>query len=116
MTQIFEQVSSTGTYVQIVAVREPYNGNLYRAAFGVTTLDGMFDMAAAEDALPILDAAIAVMDANKATWKYTYTDPADPSPVGVKYNRMRNVIAGMRNFCATQGGTVNGAFTDPVNP
>jgi hypothetical protein len=116
VTQIFEQVSGTGTYVQVVAIQEPHHGNLYRAAFGVSTLDGMFDMTPAADALPILDAAVAVMDANKPTWKYTYTDPADLTPVGVKYNRMRNVIAGMRNFCATQGGTVHGAFTDPANP
>ena len=102
----FEVLADGETYASTVFI-QPNREALWAAAFGVAQLDGLFDMTPAEQALPVVDAAISMFN----------TDPdalrplvANDDPVGLRGNRA--VLLQLRGRLARFGGTISGAVDE----
>jgi hypothetical protein len=108
--KIFEIIASESNLVSHPAV-QPYRWDLWCAAFQVETLDDLFDVTPAAQAIPVIDAAIERFN--------THSEELRPlvsaeDPFNLRTNR--KTIEGIRNFLAAHGGTISGVFDDPTNP
>lgn len=102
----FEYLSDSQTYAMTVAI-QPHREALWCAAFGVDTLDGLFDMTPADQAVPVIAAAIARFNA----------DPEDLRPllsaddfIGLRGNR--GILVNLRKKMLRMGGTISGAVDE----
>lgn len=103
----FEVLADGETYAATVFI-QPNREALWAAAFGVAQLDGLFDMTPAEQAIPVIDAAISRFN----------TDPdalrplvAADDPVGLRGNR-DVLLRKLRDRLANYGGTISGAVDE----
>lgn len=100
----FYQVSGSGIAVNHLRVSEPYMWNIYCLAFGVSTLDGLFSNTSDVVAVPIIQAAVNAMIANKSAW-LSYMDPSMSAVnKNLWYNKYRYWLVDMRDFFALYGG------------
>ncbi|MFE7798993.1 hypothetical protein [Nocardia sp. NPDC057440] len=86
---------------------QPNREALWAAAFGVESLEGLFDMTPVAVALPLIDAAIAKFNDDPESLRPLL---AADDPVGLRGNRgiLRNLRAKMVNL----GGTISGAVDE----
>lgn len=84
---------------------QPYRERLWCAAFQVDSLDGLFDMAVATDALPVLNAAISRFDTHTEELRALL----DPQDFAVLRGNQR-ILKGMRKFLLRCGGHISGAI------
>lgn len=103
-------LAGTGTYTQITAVH-PRQEAVWAAAFERDTLDGLFDMLAAPEAIKVLDAAIQRFNTHSEELR-PLLDPKDR--LGLRGNR--GVLESMRRWMADNGGSITGAYEDETNP
>ncbi|MFE4714804.1 hypothetical protein ACFRAM_28590, partial [Paenibacillus sp. NPDC056722] len=102
----FECIATADTYHSSVTV-QPYRVALWSAAFGVESLEGLFDMTPAADAIGVIDAAIARFNTDPEGLR-ALVDPADQ--LGLFGNR--RVLLKLRTWLADNGGTITGAIDD----
>jgi hypothetical protein len=99
----FELIAESGNYHQITTI-QPYRERLWAAAFEVDSLDGMFDMLSAANAIPILDAAIDRFSTHSEELR-PLLDPGDH----LMLRGNRAALSGVRKWLAINGGTISGA-------
>ena len=100
----FEFVSENHSFQESVAVH-PAREALWCAAFGVETLDGLFDVVRVEEAIPRFDAAIRKFNEDPESLRPLM---AVDDPVGMRGNR--GILLKIRKRMAQLGGTVTGAI------
>ncbi|WP_228535962.1 hypothetical protein, partial [Nocardia sp. BSTN01] len=83
----------------------------WAAAFGVATLDGLFDMTPVEDALPLFDAAIRRFNEDPEALRPLL---AADDPVGLRGNR--GALIKIYQHMAQLGGTISGAVDETPTP
>ncbi|MCC3311543.1 hypothetical protein [Nocardia africana] len=83
---------------------QPNREALWAKAFGVESLDGLFDMTPVEEAIPRFDAAIRRFNAESEELRPLL---AADDPVGLRGNR--GILIRLRKQMAQQGGTISGA-------
>lgn len=101
--QVFECIAASNSYTSDFAV-QPNREVLWSAAFGVESLEGLFDMTPAEEAIPVVDAAVRRFN----------DDPNSLRPLVARDDRMglrgnRGLLLQLRAFLAEHGGTISGA-------
>lgn len=107
----FECIAAIDTYASTTLIL-PNREALWAKAFGVDTLDGLFDMTPAEQAIPIIDAAIARFNSDPESLR-PLLSPDDP--VGLRGNR--GALLALRKHLHTHGGTISGAVDEtPTTP
>ena len=102
----FECIAEGGTYVSTPVI-QPHRETLWSAAFGRDSLDGLFDVTPAADAITVLDEAIARFNADPESLRPLV---AADDPIGLRGNRQ--ALAGIRRFLAQNGGTISGPIDD----
>ncbi|MGW4119899.1 hypothetical protein [Nocardia sp. NPDC004711] len=102
----FEVLADGETYAATVFI-QPNREALWAAAFGVTQLDGLFDMTPAEQAIPVVDAAISRFNNDPDALRPLV---AADDPVGLRGNRA--VLLQLRARLAKSGGTISGAVDE----
>lgn len=114
MTQIIWAENEGRTNVTVFAI-QPYRWEYYLAAFDVETMENVFDHLTDEQAIPIIDAALARIDANPDGFSQMVLKNRPPdfrSP-----RQMRAEIQSIKDFLVTNPGSkINGSYTDPDNP
>lgn len=104
----FELISASGK-TKTKAVIDPRREALWAAALGVPSLDDLFDMTAAELAIPTLDAAIERFHQDPESLR-PYVDPEDPTALRMT----RNGLLGLRKHLVQFGGIISGVFDDEL--
>jgi hypothetical protein len=102
----FEFISDGHNFQESVAV-QPNREALWCAAFGVASLDGLFDVVRVEDALPMFDRAIQRFNEDPESLRPLV---AADDPVGLRGNR--GVLLKLRKRMAQLGGTITGAIDE----
>ncbi|MFD6400834.1 hypothetical protein [Nocardia sp. NPDC060249] len=100
----FHLIGATRT-IESAPQIQPYREALWAAAFGVESLDGLFDMTPDDQAIEAIDRAIARFN-NDPDALRVHLSPDDR--LGLRGNRL--ALAGIRAFLADHGGTISGAF------
>ncbi|MGY2019412.1 hypothetical protein [Nocardia gipuzkoensis] len=101
--KVFECIGETHNLMHDFVI-QPNRAALWAAAFGVDSLDDMFDMTPAAEAIPIVDAAIRRFNEDPNSLRPLV---AADDPVGLRGNRA--VLIELRKFLFENGGTVSGA-------
>jgi hypothetical protein len=101
--KVFECIGSTHNLMQDFVVL-PTREKLWAAAFGVASLDGLFDMTPAAEAIPVVEAAVRRFNDEPEALR-PLVDSSDP--VGLRGNR--SVLIELWKFLFANGGTVSGA-------
>jgi hypothetical protein len=102
----FEHLADGESYAVSVFI-QPNREALWCAAFAVDTLDGLFDMTPAEQAIPIFDAAVSRFNANPDELRQLV---AVDDPIGLRGNR--GLLLNVRNKLHKFGGTISGAVDE----
>lgn len=102
----FEFVSDGHSFQESVAV-QPNREALWCAAFGVESLDGLFDVVRVEEAIPLFDAAIRRFNEDPESLRPLL---AADDPVGLRGNR--GALLKIRRRMAQLGGTITGAIDE----
>ena len=104
--RMFECIADGGTYVSTPVI-QPNREALWAAAFGRDSLDNLFDVTPAAEAIAVLDEAIARFNADPESLRPLV---AADDPLGLRGNRQ--ALAGIRRFLAQNGGTISGPVED----
>lgn len=104
--KVFHAVAAATNYESGWSV-QPYRERLWCAAFQVESLDGLFDMTAAEPAIATLTAAIGRFDTNTEELR-ALLDPQDFA--GMRGNK--RILQGVRKFLIANGGHISGAIDE----
>lgn len=102
----FEHIAE-GERIASTLFIQPNRESLWCGAFQVPVLDGLFDMTPAEDALPVLDAAITRFNAAPEELRPLL---AADDPIGLRGNR--GLLVEVRNRLHRHGGTISGAVDE----
>ena len=105
----FEYISAGHTFQESVLV-QPNREALWAAAFGVASLDGLFDIVKVEDAIPLFDAAIRKFNSDPEELRALL---ALDDPLGLRGNR--GVLVRFRQRMAQLGGTITGAIDETAD-
>lgn len=97
----FEYISDSHVF-QGQLVIQPNRERLWAAAFGVDSLDGLFDMTRTEEAIPLFDAAIRKFNADPESLRPLL---AADDPLGLRGNR--GALLKFRGHMAQLAGTVS---------
>lgn len=104
----FEYISASHLLQESVTI-QPNREALWAAAFGVSTIDGMFDMTAVEDAIPLFDAAIRKFNSDPEELRALV---AADDILGLRGNR--GALLRIRQRMAKFGGTISGAIDESL--
>ncbi|MET8430175.1 hypothetical protein [Nocardia sp. NPDC004860] len=104
----FECIDRGGTYHATFAVL-PNRVELWTAAFGVESLEALFDMTPDDAAIPVIDAAVARFNSEPETLRPRV---APDDPIGLFGNRQ--ALLKIRAWLAQNGGTITGVVDDEV--
>lgn len=101
----FETRWGNGVGLEVVLV-QPYREKLWAAAFGVDSLDELFDLTPAKDAIPLIDAAILKFNHDPESLR-PHLSPDDP--FNLRRNRMalEQMRATLADFADS---TISGVF------
>ncbi|MFE5290319.1 hypothetical protein ACFRAQ_35665 [Nocardia sp. NPDC056611] len=103
----FECIDPGGTYHATFVV-QPNRVALWTAAFDVESLEGLFDMTPAADAIPVIDAAVGRFNSDPEAMRHLITD----DPLGLFGNRQ--ALLKIRNWLAQNDGSITGVVDDEV--
>ncbi|MEU1526343.1 hypothetical protein ABZ413_29520 [Nocardia rhamnosiphila] len=106
----FEYLDASQSYAMSVAI-QPHREALWAAAFGVETLDGLFDMTPADQAIPVIAAAIAKFNDDPESLR-PLLSPGDY--IGLRGNR--GILVDLRKKMLRMGGTISGAVDESPVP
>ncbi|AHH22116.1 hypothetical protein NONO_c73600 [Nocardia nova SH22a] len=106
MMKTFEFISAKNGFHESVAI-QPNREALWSAAFGVDSLDGLFDMTPAKEALPRIDAAIRKFNEDPEMLRELL---APDDLVGLRGSR--GALVRIRNRMAKLDGTISGAVDE----
>lgn len=101
--KVFECIGATHNLMHDFVIL-PTREKLWAAAFGVESVDNLFDMTPAADAIPVVEAAVQRFNSAPETLR-PLVDASDP--VGLRGNRA--VLIELWKFLHDNGGTVSGA-------
>jgi hypothetical protein len=105
--RFFETRFGDGVGLEVTQV-QPYREKLWAKAFGVETLDDLFDLATAAQAIPLIDAAILKFNHDPESLR-PLLDPVDP--FNLRRNRM--ALEQMRATLADHpDSTISGVVED----
>lgn len=102
----FEFTAAGGSYALTVSI-QPNREALWCAAFGVESLEGLFDMTPVDQAKPVLDAAIARFNDDPESLRPLL---AADDPMGLRGNR--GILRDLRKKMVNLGGTISGAVDE----
>lgn len=108
--KIFEIIASDSNLVSNPAVLD-IRWDLWCAAFQVESLNDLFDVTPAAQAIPLFDAAIERFNTHADELR-ALLHPGD----SFNLRTNRKILEGVRRFLAEHGGTISGAIEDPANP
>ncbi|PSR64010.1 MULTISPECIES: hypothetical protein [Nocardia] len=102
----FEYISASHGFQESLSI-QPNREALWAKAFGVDSLDGMFDMTPVEKAIPLFDAAIRKFNSDPEELRPFL---AADDPIGLRGNR--GALVKLRKHMDLLGGTISGAVDE----
>ncbi len=114
MTQIIYSQNAEETSVTVFSIQD-FRWEFYCEAFGVETMEGLFDNATDVQAIPLIQDALDRIDANPT--KFKALSIKNRPPEYKSFRQLRAEIESMMKFLEQfPGSTINGSYTDPDNP